>query len=341
MYTKEKQAMKAISQYAGQRLDFVQGGGGNTSYKFDDKIMAIKASGYSLAEVEEDKGYVTVDYAALKREYDALLTKKDADVEKESLDINLNNISLLEGMDSKRPSVEVGFHSFLKRAVVHTHSVYSNLLCCAEEGREMAKEIFGGSEYGYIYIPFINPGFELSMHIKEECAAFERTNGKAPELIFMESHGIVSTSDDYEEAIAIHDKANEMIIDYFGAKPFPKPKIAVACDGFVSDTPFIGEFIQAFKAGDAYFDDTILYPDQLVYLGGNLGKTIHISADDGKVTYETGMKQAKTVEEILLGVTYIISELARSGKTLKLLCQEGVDFIRNWESEKYRAQLVK
>jgi len=48
MYEQERKRMMAISQYAGLRADYVQGNGGNTSYKFDDEMMAIKALGYNF-----------------------------------------------------------------------------------------------------------------------------------------------------------------------------------------------------------------------------------------------------------------------------------------------------
>ena len=108
MYQTEKQKMMAISQYAGTRTDYVQGGGGNTSYKFDDRLMAIKASGYALSEVETEKGYVTMDYAGIKTDYAKLAESKPDDIEKETLEINMKNISLLPGMENRRPSVEVG-----------------------------------------------------------------------------------------------------------------------------------------------------------------------------------------------------------------------------------------
>ena len=42
-----------ISTYAGCRVDYTQGGGGNTSVKTPDgKILLIKASGYKLKDVE-------------------------------------------------------------------------------------------------------------------------------------------------------------------------------------------------------------------------------------------------------------------------------------------------
>ena len=56
MFENEKKMMQRISNYCGERVDYVQGGGGNTSVKFDEKLMAIKASGYTLKETTVDKG---------------------------------------------------------------------------------------------------------------------------------------------------------------------------------------------------------------------------------------------------------------------------------------------
>ncbi|MBT7121374.1 MAG: class II aldolase, partial [Clostridia bacterium] len=142
MYEIEKKEMVRISNYCGDRVDYVQGGGGNTSVKFDDKLMAIKASGYTLKEATQDKGYVTVNYRNIKKYYNEVDPGADTDFEKESLLLNMDSIVLLDGMENKRPSVEVGLHSFLNRCVIHTHSVYANMLCCAAEGQNIAKEIF-------------------------------------------------------------------------------------------------------------------------------------------------------------------------------------------------------
>lgn len=341
MYDNEKKFMKIISNYAGNRIDYVQAGGGNTSYKYDDKIMAIKASGYSLAEIELESGYVTVDYTAIKDGYAAIAKKKDCDVEKETLKINLKSIRLLEGMENKRPSVEVGFHSYLQRAVVHTHSVCSNILCCSEEGEDLAKEIFNDSKLGHISIPFISPGFRLSIHIKDNTEKYKAMHGKMPDLIFMESHGIISSNDDYKAAVDIHENANDMIKKYFNVPEFPKAMIEETDEGFVSKTEYIKNFIKEFKADEKYFGEVILYPDQMVYLGSNLGESILIDSDNGLITYKMNEKRARSTEEVILGVAYIISEIKRNNLTLKLLCDEGIEFIRNWESEKYRASLAK
>ena len=51
-----------ISQYAGCRADYTQGGGGNTSVKNEEKgLMLIKASGYRLKDITATNAYVAVD----------------------------------------------------------------------------------------------------------------------------------------------------------------------------------------------------------------------------------------------------------------------------------------
>lgn len=340
MYEQGKKEMKAISRYVGKRLDYVQGGGGNTSVKFDDNIMAIKASGYTLIDVDEDKGYVTVDYKKIINDYLDIVEIKDIDIEKESLNTNLDSIRLLEGMENKRPSVEVGFHSFLRKCVVHTHSTYSNILCCSIEGEAKAKEIFKDSGLGYFFIPFINPGLSLALYIKEGIEKFKKQNGKLPDIIFMKSHGIITTNDDCEKAIELHETANGLIRDYFKTSDFPESNIKKSDGGYVSDTEFIKEFIKTHKADEAYFDKNILYPDEMVYLGAKLGDSILIDVESGEITYKIEEKLALLIEQIILGVLFIIDEIEKAKMTVKPLCDDGRDFIKNWESEKYRASLA-
>ena len=132
-----------ISQYAGTRADYTQGGGGNTSVKDDQgKLMLIKASGYRLADIDETTAFVAVDKNLIKNYYDNVDLSVEKDYEKESAELNKNSVVALEGIAVLRPSVEVGFHAILKKYVVHTHSVYANILTCATEGEEIAEKLF-------------------------------------------------------------------------------------------------------------------------------------------------------------------------------------------------------
>ncbi len=339
MFEQQKKDMQTISNYAGARLDFVQGGGGNSSYKFDDTLMAIKASGYSMSDITPTTGYVTVNYAKILSDYSALSIKTDVDIEAETLRINLDSITPIDDMESTRPSVEVGFHSYLKRAVIHTHSVYSNLLCCSKEGRGLLEEIFKDSGLGYVYLPFISPGYTLSKELADAVHAFKKKNDKQPELIFMHSHGIIAHADNAKDAITIHERANELIKNYFKAADFPPCILEKSEDGYTAQGEFLGRFIEEFSAGESYFENVILYPDQMVYLGTNIGNSIIVDGKEMTVSFKMSEKKAQTALEVMTGVAYIISEIKRLNLTLETLCEEGVEFIRNWESEKYRASL--
>lgn len=59
----------SLSAAIGARVDYVQGGGGNTSVKLNDSLMAIKASGYKLSDIGLDKGYAVMSYQPLKDFY--------------------------------------------------------------------------------------------------------------------------------------------------------------------------------------------------------------------------------------------------------------------------------
>lgn len=339
MYTCEKQEVRQISNYCGGRADYVQGGGGNTSVKFDDTLMAIKASGYTLKETTEDKGYVTVNYPEIKKYYNEVDPAAEVDFEKESLEVNLANIVLLEGMENKRPSVEVGFHSFLQRCVIHTHSVYANILCCSAEGKEIAGKIFKGSELHYIFVPYIDPGFRLTLAIKKAVDEYRTENGCIPDVIFMENHGVIVGNDDAKKAIAIHEQVNKAIAAHFNLGEYPKPHIKASDCGFVSATEYLSQFISQ-KSGEEYFSNLHLYPDQLVYATSKIGSAITFN-ETGNIEYHATEKEAAVIEETLLGVAYVISNIEAAGLTLRQMDDAAADFINNWESEKYRSNLAK
>jgi rhamnose utilization protein RhaD (predicted bifunctional aldolase and dehydrogenase) len=339
MLDNAKNMLVKISSYAGARADYVQGGGGNTSVKFDDTLMGIKASGYTLGEITADQGYVTVDYPAIKAYYESVDVRAGRDFEKESLQVNLDNIRLLPGMESKRPSVEVGFHSFLSRCVIHTHSVYANVLCCSEEGQALAEKIFEGSGLGYLFVPYVDPGFRLTLTIRQAVEAYRDAHGAAPGLIFLENHGVIAHADSDEAAIALHERANDAIREYLRIGEFPAPRVQAAAEGYMSATPYLKQAMDALGADEAYFNALKLYPDQLVYIGAKIGDSVKLTADG--IAYRMGEKEAQTVEETLLGVVFVIDAIRAAGLTLRQMRNEDADFIGNWESEKYRAKLVK
>ena len=103
-----------ISKYSGMREDLVQAGGGNSSFKISENKMAIKASGYQLADITETEGYALVDVKSIRNAFfgaDSLELLTDEDGQ----DI-LNN-ALIEG---EKPSIETFLHSMSGKYTLHS-----------------------------------------------------------------------------------------------------------------------------------------------------------------------------------------------------------------------------
>lgn len=348
MYEKELKEFERISWNVGNMPDMVQGGGGNTSVKLDGELMAVKASGYMLKQITTNDGYVVVNYKEIKKYYENVDLNSAIDYEKDSTEFAKKSIVSFEGLKELRPSVEAGFHSILKKYVIHSHSVYANILCCTKNGREQVDRIFSATEQTCLWIPYINPGFSLTLKILEGIGESLKNNGKFPEVIFMENHGLIINCDDCERSLELNAEVNQKIRDYLGIKsPYPEIGLKkVDDDTFASDTAYLSDYFKKNRITADYFDKVALYPDQLVYLNGNIsvdgmGSKLNINTTTGEIIYKTGLKEAQTMEETLLGYIYVIDKINQCGLPLKTMSSGQTNFIKNWESESYRKGLVK
>ncbi len=353
-----------ISLLPGAREDYVQGGGGNTSCKFDDKLMAIKASGYRLEQIERDNAYAVLDYAKVKGFYLDNEPGDFDDVEAEGSAIAKSSVQDIDGLPKLRPSVEAGFHSLLSKYVLHTHPIYANLVTCSAEGRELVKEILKDYRHSYGYVDYIDPGAKLTFAIRDEQKKVFEETGKLPAVIFMQNHGFIVTHDDADLCLKIHDEVNDMIARAFGISKddFPHTALREVSSGeddkvlFVSNTPYLQEIALNPKYDEDYFCKDSLYPDQLVFLSGNLvfvddelpenlvdwakGKCT-IYRKSGDIVYSCGRQEALTIEQTLLAVSFIRNMIEETGRTVIFMSDAGKDFISGWESEKYRKSLVE
>lgn len=348
MYNEGLKELEIISKAVGNRIDYVQGGGGNTSVKLSDELMAVKASGFKLNQITPKEGYVVVNYKNIKTYYENVDLSQDIDFEKESVDFAKKNVVEMEGLKVLRPSVEAGFHSILKKYVIHTHPVYANILCCSKAGKNTVEKIFAGKEYECIWIPYINPGFCLTLKIKEEIEICKNKTGKFPEVIFMENHGLIVSTDDCQKTILLHDEVNNLIRDILNIKEeYPEINIEKINETtYISHTPYLTYNLKGEKITNDYLDKVALYPDQLVYLNGGISidgpeNKLNVKSASGELVYKTNYSEALTLEETLLGYLYVVNGVKKCGLDIKTMSQKDIDFIRNWESEAYRKSLVK
>jgi rhamnulose-1-phosphate aldolase/alcohol dehydrogenase len=168
--------------------------GGNTSAKTtvkdfrsrDVEVMYVKGSGSDLASMK------AAHFTGLRMEDIRPLFEREAMTDEEMV-AYLGHCMI----DSKHPraSIETLLHAFLPfKHVDHTHPDAIISLCCADNGKELAKEIFGDR---FVWVPYVRPGFTLSKMIAEGVLA----NPKA-ELVLMEKHGLVTWGETSEACYA-------------------------------------------------------------------------------------------------------------------------------------------
>jgi len=341
-----------MSKEAGARADYVQGGGGNTSVKLKDGLMAIKASGYCLSDMEPDKGYAVLDASALRQFYLTTEIGQFADVEKSGSEAAAKTVQTIDGLKQLRPSVEAGFHSLLKTYVVHTHSVYANLAACSVGGREIAAKALAGADYSWGMVDYVDPGARLTYEIRDELRRVEAETGRVPEVILMENHGILTHADDPDRALAIHADANERLAQAYGisGSSFPTVTIAEREPGlWENTTDYLTEALKTGRFTEHMLLEEPLYPDQMVFLVGSFsmnkdtvepGQCV-ANSETGQVLMRMERSKALVMAEILTAVAFIQNHIEAAGQTLCTMGAAAKNFIANWESEKYRKTLKK
>lgn len=320
-----------ISSAVGPRVDYIQGGGGNTSVKLDANRMAIKASGFKIKDITPDNAFVVVDYVQIADYFNRTPFTPGMDADKESKGAIAAATLEIEGLPRLRPSVEVGFHALLKRCVIHTHSVYANILCCSKEGEAIAAGLF--ADIPHAWMQYVDPGARLTFEFKDCIAQYSGAHGgSVPSVIFMQNHGVVATADDPAECMRLHELVNDRIRAKFGLTgAFPE----VSVTGMKSDSAYLQSFFAACPKQTVL--DVILYPDQLVYLNTNLENKLDLNS----LSYhDCTPAEAAAIEETLLAYCYVVDHIGKAGLSITTMTERQIGFICNWESEKYRKTLT-
>ncbi|MBQ6446079.1 MAG: bifunctional aldolase/short-chain dehydrogenase [Bacillus sp. (in: Bacteria)] len=201
-------------------------GGGNTSMKTIEKdfrgrdieVMWVKGSGSDLATM---KAY---NFTGLKLEDIKPLIEREEMFDEEMV-AYLSHCMI----DSNHPraSIETLLHAFLPyKHVDHTHPDAIISICCADNGKQLAEEIYGNR---FVWVPYIRPGFTLSKMIAEGVQ-----NNPNAELVLMEKHGLVvwgeTAQESYDKTIAIINEAENYIHNkieeekVFGGAKYPALK---------------------------------------------------------------------------------------------------------------------
>jgi len=262
----------AVSRRYGSDKSFVIAGGGNTSFK-NDNFIWIKASGAALETIDEN-GFVCLSREKLKivssKTYSSDPAQREAEVK-----ADLTNAIISQG--TNRPSVETSMHEIIDyQFVVHTHPTLVNALMCSNNAASACHELFGDQT---LFIPYTDPGYILFKKVETEIDRFTSGFSKAPQIIFLENHGVfvaANTISEINELYAsIMEKINQRIVEALPdieQKSFESPiieKISSLNPGFKNFTAtgrasslihhFTNDSTSFLKANTAFTPDDIVY----------------------------------------------------------------------------------
>jgi rhamnose utilization protein RhaD (predicted bifunctional aldolase and dehydrogenase) len=360
----------ALSREYGRSPDWVIGGGGNTSIK-DDEWMWVKASGTALGSIEPQQ-FVKMARSKL----DAIWqTRYPEDREKREAQAKTDLFAArASGEENKRPSVEALMHAlFPSRIVYHTHPTLVNALTCSTEGADAAARVLGDE---LLWIPMINPGYVLARRIYDDRRAFmERSGGREPRFILLQNHGLVVHGQDARDIRRDHAEIAARTAEAAGGTPpesQPRAAGAALADAAAAVRELLGGKTVTVPHADGVVDPFIadrdalrplagsLTPDHIVYAGHtpawverpeDLAATLQaynrsegvppkavVLRGEGVIGVGTSETAAQNACKLFVDAARI-AHLVPAFGGMQFMPPEQVEFIRNWEVEKYRQQV--
>jgi rhamnose utilization protein RhaD (predicted bifunctional aldolase and dehydrogenase) len=365
-----------VSRLFGADPSFVIAGGGNTSYKNDEKIW-IKASGISLAAIDE-KGFVSLSRDKLKvislKQYsaDPLLRENEVKADLHAAIVSPKDL---------RPSVETSLHELIGyRYVVHTHPTKVNGVMCSIRAEETCKEMFGEKA---LFVPYTDPGYILFKTVAEGIKEFSRSQGREPQIIFLENHGVFVGADTTDEINFIYDQIMTKIDARLTAE-YPCNKktefssaiidqidtlhpgyagytalgiMSKLIDSFISDQEAFSKANKSFTPDDIVYckahylyiplkknvDENLAFAREKIaaYYDtyGYLPKVLALQ-DQGIIAVEENLKAARNVLNVYENILKISFYTEFFGGP-KFMNEDQIAFIDNWEVENYRRGMAK
>ncbi len=281
---------------AGSRPDLTQGGGGNVSVKIGSERMLVKASGSQLKDLTASSGWALVNYGNIRRRIQA-----GPGGEGEFSDYICAQALPVRGVPAAKPSIETGFHALLNTVVVHTHSVYANILNMSAEGHELGRRLFPSAEF----IPYKAPGPQLCTAVNERAAP------RGPQVFFLANHGLVTAHAGVEGALELNDRVNRTIAARLNLPPYPAvlPSRGLSAHNAAALARYGRDFML----------QNVLSPDQALYCSP---EALAGSADGA-------------VNEVLTALFYILDCIRAAGLTPRFLSAAEVAYFDTMKSGRY------
>ena len=347
-----------ISKYAGERFDLVQAGGGNSSVKFNNNEMIIKASGVLLSEVNENIGYSRVDIKKIRHIlHNKNVTNDKIKINRETHSKNLIKDATLD--KSNRPSIETLLHSTLYKYTLHTHPIVVNMILIQKEWKNIILSIFKFKDVALV--PYRTPGIELAIELERVINKFE----VIPKIIFLQNHGLIVSSSQPEETQILTDLVLNKIEQYLELD-MNRYKLTNKISNLINNIEKNSEI--TYLVEDDYlnqqliekkrlFMETPFFPDSVVFCGASVFILKDLSDTSEFDNYiakynelpkviifknyiflrALNIKKAKEIEEVLKFQIMVLEKNLKNEKNF--LNIEEVNYLTNWEAENYRKKI--
>ena len=324
MDNKALKRLKAISKQLGNEYLYVQGAGGNTSYK-KNKKMWIKASGKWLANAEQEDIFVPVDLECIRDNVNAPLDQA------------------VIGETNLRPSIETTLHALMPhRVVLHTHPVEMLSLLVREDGEELMADLL--QDFSWAWVPYARPGVDLTNAVQKIVM-----NGYV-DVLLLGNHGLVVGGESCDHSLQLMEKVLSC------CKATPRTFVAQdeeTIEQLVINTKMrlpkydVIHTLALDKTSYEYCNHDgggMLYPDQAVFLGAVIpcydefimkSDTLPlfiIIKDKGVLISNSA---SDDVDEMLRCHAEVLLRID-SNKRLRYLTVDEVGKLLDWEPEKYR-----
>ena len=358
-----------ISRFYGKDPSFLLAGGGNTSFK-DKRYLYVKASGFKLASIGKD-GFVKLERNALNRiwekEYPADVDLREKQALQDLMDSRARG-------ETKRPSVESLLHAVLpQKYVIHTHPTIVNGLTCSKNGRYIAEKLFHTQ---CMWVPSVNPGYILAKLIKTRLSEYKKKYESLPDIILLENHGMFVGAETIREIKNIHDfiigtlkkqivrepdfsltwiNKTEMEKVYSHLKNYSAFKDAYITFEYNTEISAAVKDSASFqKVHSSYTPDHTLYAgpemlfvedldgigqdiDQYKERNGCYPKVIAVKTIG---VFALGDRENSSRVTMLFFLNALkIAVYTESFGGYKFMDKEQIDFIKNWEVEKFRSKV--
>lgn len=334
---------------------YVAGGGGNVSLK-DAETLWIKASGLSLAQVNESN-IVAVHRQALQRLYTGLVSESTEGRETIAKQIMSDASECAEG--NRRPSVETPMHDLFSAAyVVHTHPALVNGLACSRDGEMACLELFPKA----LWVPYTDPGVTLCLYISELFHEYMNKWNREPSVLIMQNHGLVVASDELAEIDQIHARIFRVLRDEYAKKG-----IDAEIPGRIFEDALIPDLLNRMGIDSTEYQVLSctglrpppgpLTPDHIVYSGvephdGSIQNDVadfrdEFNSDPKLVSHDKHVYGlGKTAGEARLALELAadgeqVLKLTRAFGGPKFMSEPQWRFVVNWEAEAYRQTVAR